>query len=119
MNISQLMNRIVETCRPGDNLAAVVGRMWDRDIGCLVVVGDDGGVAGGITDRDACMGGYTKGGPLHEHAVSGAGVITDRDACMAGYTQGRPLHEIAVSVAMSKEVYPCAPDDSIIEAEET
>jgi CBS domain-containing protein len=66
--------------------------MWERDIGCLAVIGEDGKVTG---------------------------MITDRDACMAAYTQGRALHEIPVSVAMSKEVYSCAPDDGIIEAEET
>lgn len=91
MKVSQLMNRTVETCRPGDTLAAAVARMWERDIGCLAVIGDDGKVAG---------------------------MITDRDACMAAYTQGRPLHEILVSVAMSKVVYSCAADDSIIQAEE-
>jgi CBS domain-containing protein len=92
MNISQLMNRKVATCRSGDTLATAAARMWEGDIGCLAVVGDDGKVAG---------------------------MITDRDACMAAYTQGRSLHEIPVSVAMSKEVYSCAPDDSLIEAEET
>jgi CBS domain-containing protein len=91
MKISQVMNRTVETCRSGDTLSAAASRMWESDIGCLVVMGEDGKVAG---------------------------MITDRDACMAAYTQGRPLHEIPVSVAMSKEVYACAPDDSIIEAEE-
>jgi CBS domain-containing protein len=92
MNIAQLMNRTVETCRPGDTLAVAVARMWERDIGCLTVVGDDG---------------------------KPVGMVTDRDACMAAYTQGHPLHEIAVSVAMSREVYSCAPGDSIIQAEET
>lgn len=91
MNISQLMNRRVETCRPNETLSAAVARMWEGDLGCLAVVGDDG---------------------------KPVGMLTDRDACMASYTQGRPLHEIAVSVAMSKELYSCAPDDSIIEAEE-
>ena len=46
-------------------------------------------------------------------------MITDRDVCMGGYTQGRSLREIPVSVAMSKEVFSCRPDDGLIEAEET
>jgi len=91
MNISQLMNRSVHTCRPTDSLATAASQMWEADIGCLVVVGEDGKVAG---------------------------MVTDRDACMAAYTQGLPLHQIPVSVAMAKEVYSCAPDDSVIEAEE-
>jgi CBS domain-containing protein len=91
MNVSQLMNRNVETCRPEESLAAAVARMWERDIGCLAVVGGDGEVVG---------------------------MVTDRDACMAAYTQGRALHDIPVLVAMSKGVFSCAPDDSLIEAEE-
>jgi CBS domain-containing protein len=91
MNVSQLMNRNVDTCRPTDTLAAAASRMWEADIGCLVVVGEDGKVLG---------------------------MVTDRDACMAAYTQGRPLHEIPVSVAMSREIYSCGPNDSLIEAEE-
>jgi CBS domain-containing protein len=86
------MNRNVETCRPEDSLALVAGRMWDRDIGCLPVVAADGRVVG---------------------------IVTDRDICMAGYTQGRPLADIPVSVAMSKQLYFCRPDDALIEAEET
>jgi CBS domain-containing protein len=70
MNISQLMNRNVATCRPEDNLAIAAGKMWDRDVGCLPVVGADGSVVGMITDRDVCMGAYTQGRPLHEIPVS-------------------------------------------------
>lgn len=92
MNVGQLMNRTVETCRPEDTLAVAAGRMWDHDIGCLPVIEGDG------------------------HVV---GVITDRDICMAGYTQGRPLTDIPVSVAMSKEMFACRIDDALIEAEET
>lgn len=91
MNIAQIMNRSVETCRPDETLASAVARMWNCDIGCLVVVGEGGDVVG---------------------------VVTDRDACMAAYTQGRPLHEILVSVAMAHQVHSCSPNDSIIEAEE-
>jgi predicted transcriptional regulator len=39
MNVSQIMNRTVESCRPEDSLATAAGKMWDRDIGCLPVVG--------------------------------------------------------------------------------
>jgi CBS domain-containing protein len=41
------------------------------------------------------------------------GVVTDRDVCMATFTQGAPPSRLQVKVAMSKELFSCAPDDSI------
>jgi CBS domain-containing protein len=92
MKVSQVMSRVVEICSPDDNLATVACRMWDRDIGCVPIVNADGKVVG---------------------------MITDRDICMSALTQGRPLHQITASVAMSKEVVSCAPDDSLIAATES
>lgn len=91
MNVGQLMNRTVETCRHEDDLALAASRMWDHDVGCLPVTGADGRVCG---------------------------MLTDRDICMAAYTQGRPLSAIPVQVAMSKAIFCCGPDDALIEAEE-
>jgi CBS-domain-containing membrane protein len=91
MNVAQLMSRNVQFCRPEDSLADAAGKMWNHDIGCLPVVGGDGRVAG---------------------------IVTDRDICMAAYIQGRPLQEVPVSVAMSKALYACRPEDALIEAEE-
>jgi len=91
MNVGQLMNKVVETCRLDDNLATAAGKMWDRDIGCLPVMGPEGRLAG---------------------------IVTDRDVCMAGYIQGRPLAEVPVRVAMSKTLYTCRPEDAVIAAEE-
>jgi CBS domain-containing protein len=91
MNVSQLMNRSVETCGPDESLADAARRMWNSDIGCLAVVDGEGNVLG---------------------------MVTDRDVCMAALMEGRPLHDIAVSRAMSKEVHCCAPSDSLIAAEE-
>jgi CBS domain-containing protein len=91
MNVSQLMNRTVETCGPDESLAEAAARMWNRDIGCLAVVDDEGAVIG---------------------------MVTDRDLCMAALMEGRALHEIPVARAMSKEVHCCAPSDSLIAAEE-
>jgi CBS domain-containing protein len=92
MNVSHLMTREPATCRPEDDLSAAAALMWDRDIGCLPVIGADG------------------------RAV---GMITDRDICMAAYTQGKPLHGIKVSSVMSHEVFACLENDSIVFAEET
>jgi CBS domain-containing protein len=91
MNVEQLMNRTVETCGPDDTLAEAARKMWEHDIGCLAVLSGDRRVVG---------------------------MVTDRDICMAALTQGRALHEIPVSLAMSKEVHSCSPNDSLIEAEE-
>jgi CBS domain-containing protein len=91
MNVGQLMNRNVETCRLDDSLAVAAGKMWERDIGCVPVLGRNG------------------------HVV---GIVTDRDICMAGYTQGRPLGEIPVAVAMSRQLHACRAEDALIEAEE-
>jgi CBS domain-containing protein len=91
MKISQIMTRDVELCSSEDNLAAAASRMWDCDLGVLPVVDGDGQVIG---------------------------MVTDRDICMAALTRGQALHEILVSVAMSKEVLSCAPDATLIEAEE-
>jgi len=92
MVVAQLMSHDVATCRPGDTLAMAAATMWQRDIGCLPVVEDDGRVAG---------------------------IITDRDICMAGYTQGRPLTDVPVSVAMSRQVHTCHPSDALAEVEAT
>lgn len=91
MNVAQIMNRNLETCRREDTLAMAAVKMWDRDVGHLPVVDEHGRIVGTITDRDICM-----------------------TACF----QGRPLHELAVSAAMSNEVHACAPEDALIEAEE-
>jgi CBS domain-containing protein len=91
MKVSQIMKTDVEVCGLDDNLAAAASRMWDCDIGCLPVLD----VAGQVV-----------------------GMVTDRDICMAALTRGQALHEIPVSVAMAKEVLSCAPDATLVEAEE-
>jgi CBS domain-containing protein len=91
MNVEQLMNGDVETCRLDDSLAVAAGKMWDRDIGCLAVFGRKGYLVG---------------------------VVTDRDICMAAYMQGKPLPEIPVSVAVSKQLYTCRVDDDLQHVEE-
>jgi CBS domain-containing protein len=91
MNVSQLMNRSVETCGPDDSLADAAERMWRCDIGCLAVLDPQGSLVG---------------------------MVTDRDLCMAALMEGRALHEIPVARAMCKDIASCAPSDSLIAAEE-
>ncbi|MEW6268030.1 MAG: CBS domain-containing protein [Thermodesulfobacteriota bacterium] len=90
MNVSQIMNPQVRTCRPEDSVLAAAKVMWEGDCGCAPVVDDAG------------------------HVV---GMITDRDICMSGYLSGRPLGAIKVSEVMSKSVHSCRPEDSTFSAE--
>ena len=90
MIVSQMMSRKIETCRPFDSMEVAAAKMWERDIGCLPVLDDEGRVIG---------------------------MVTDRDACMAAFTQGRRLAEIPVETAMGGPVFSCSPTDRIEEVE--
>lgn len=84
MQIAKLMTRNVMTCHQSDMLDRAAKLMWDADVGVLPVVDDSGMLVG---------------------------IVTDRDACMAAFMQRQPLHELSVSVAMSKHVVACQPED--------
>ncbi len=75
-------------CRPNTNLAAAVELLWVNNCGMLSVVGDDGKLAG---------------------------VITDRDICIAVGTRNRLPSELVVQEVASKNVITCKPDDEIHE----
>jgi CBS domain-containing protein len=90
MKIRDLMTTEVKFCAPHDTLNAAAQIMWDNDIGCVPVVNDQGQVIG---------------------------LITDRDLCMAAYIQGVPLAGAPVTTAMSKQVYQCAADGDLKEAQ--
>jgi CBS domain-containing protein len=90
MKVESFMTQGVHVVRPQDNLAAAAKAMWEGDCGALPVV--DG-----------------------ERVVA---MLTDRDVCMAAYMQGRRLTEIPVSVAMSKRLVTCQPEDAVDVAEE-
>lgn len=85
MKIAQMMTKNVKTCRQTETLDVAVKLMWDHDIGAVPIVDDFGQVVG---------------------------IVTDRDACMAAYTQFQPLHHLTCTVAMSKHVVTCRPEDT-------
>jgi CBS domain-containing protein len=85
MKISELMTRTVQVCRATDTLDRAATLMWDHDIGALPVVDDNGRVIG---------------------------MITDRDAFMAAYMRGGALRDIPVEVAMARNVVTCGTDDT-------
>lgn len=90
MNVSSLIRHDVTSCSIHDNLERAAQLMWERDIGCLPVIDDQGHVAG---------------------------MITDRDICMAAYTQGGPLRAVAVTTAMATHVYSCREMDDVLAVE--
>ncbi|HEU0031963.1 MAG TPA: CBS domain-containing protein [Kofleriaceae bacterium] len=86
MQLSELIQRDVITCTNRDSLARAAQLMWEHDIGCLPITGDDGRVVG---------------------------VLTDRDIAMAGYIQGAPLRSIAISSVMCREPVTCQETDDL------
>jgi CBS-domain-containing membrane protein len=86
MKVRELMTFPVHTCRPQDSLASAAQLLWEHDCGMLPVVDQGGRVGAAITDRDICMGAYTR---------------------------GRPLDELRVSDSMSREIVTCGADDEI------
>ncbi len=92
MNVEQCMTRNPKTCSEWDSLESAARIMWENDCGAVPVV-----------DSSSRL----------------VGIITDRDTCMAAYTQGAPLHAIRLSSAMAKQVFSCAPKDSVETVERT
>lgn len=84
--IDALMRSPAIVCRSTDSLSRAAALMWDHDIGIVLVIGNEGGLAG---------------------------VITDRDVAMATYTKGRAPADIEVADAMAKELFTCRPSDSL------
>jgi CBS domain-containing protein len=77
--VADLMTKKVVTCSPDARLSEAAGKMWENDLGFLVVV--------------------------RQGERRPVGVLTDRDVCMAAYTQGRRLAEIPVHTAMARLVH--------------
>jgi CBS domain-containing protein len=72
MNIEELMTRDVATCSPSDSLEQAAKVMWDRDVGCVVVIDEQRKPVGMITDRDLAMSAYTRGALLRDIPVRAA-----------------------------------------------
>ena len=85
MRIDQVMTTNVRTCHQTDMLDVAAKLMWDFDIGAVPIVDDLRQVVG---------------------------IVTDRDVCMAAFTQRKPPHTLPCTVAMSKHVVTCRPDDT-------
>jgi len=72
MKVSELMAKVVRTCRPDDTLSGVARDMWDGDCGCVPVIDAEGRPIAMVTDRDICMAAFLTGEPLHRIPVKSA-----------------------------------------------
>jgi len=91
MQVEQLMSRQAKTCQARDTLAAAARLMWEKDIGAVPVLGDDGKLVG---------------------------IITDRDICMAAYFSNLPLAAMGVGDHMSRQVFSVEPAATVEAAEQ-
>lgn len=55
MHVNEIMSQPVVTAPTKCTLDAAARLMWEFDCGIVQIVGDDGRLAGVITDRDICM----------------------------------------------------------------
>ena len=90
MYVRDIMNQPVHTCRISDSASCAAQLMWDHDCGIAPIVGDDGRLAG---------------------------VVTDRDLCMASFFQHKSLDDIPLLDVMTADVLTCTPDDLILQVE--
>lgn len=70
MKVRDLMTREVRTCGPADSTHHAARLMWEADVGVVPVVDGERGLVGMVTDRDVCMGAYTRGASLQRIPVN-------------------------------------------------
>ena len=103
MNIGQILKakgRAVATARPDATLLEIVNKLAQKKIGAIVIVGDNGGVAGIISERDVIRKLGERGEAALQETVSQsmtANVISCHetstlDELMEVMTQGRFRH---------------------------
>jgi CBS domain-containing protein len=90
--IGDLMTKPAVTCSLADSLARALSLMWERDIGFLPVIDQEGRLAGTITDRDAAVAATTRGLRLDDLTVDSA---MSRQVVSGAITDG-PLHALAL-----------------------
>jgi CBS domain-containing protein len=86
MRVREIMSSPVHTCSAQDTLDKAARLLWVNDCGILPVVDKNGRVGAAITDRDICMGAYTRGGRLAD---------------------------LRVADSMSRRLITCKPDDDL------
>jgi CBS domain-containing protein len=61
MNVRDLMQSKVQTVMKGDTVRKAAGKLADKDIGMLPVIGENNQVVGTLTDRDIVINGIASG----------------------------------------------------------
>lgn len=90
MQIKQIMSHPIVSVPADATLDQAARLMWEFDCGFVPVIGDEGRLAG---------------------------VVTDRDICMAAYTQGKMLGAIPISSAMARTVVAVHGEELVEQAE--
>jgi CBS domain-containing protein len=89
MKVEECMTTRVFSCRPDTSMEQAARLMWEQDCGVLPVV----------DERDRIV-----------------ALVTDRDLCMGSYTRGKALSDLCVENSMSKRVFSCQPADLLEDA---
>jgi CBS domain-containing protein len=89
MKVKEVMTQPAVCCRPETNVGRAVELMWNRNVGMLPVVDNDGKLIG---------------------------VVTDRDICIAMGTRNRLPGELTVGEIAIRRVFTCKPNNDIHEA---
>lgn len=89
MKVKEIMTQAAVCCGPETNLGRAVELLWERNVGMLPVVSNDGKLIG---------------------------IVTDRDLCIAMGTRNRLPGDLTVGEVAVRKVFTCKPDDDVHEA---
>lgn len=89
MKVKEVMTQSAVCCGPQTNVGKVVELMWNRNVGMVPVVDNDGKLIG---------------------------VVTDRDICIAMGTRNRLAGDLTAGEIATKKVFTCKPNDEIHDA---
>lgn len=90
MKVSEIMTKKAVSIGSQEPVSAAAKLMWDCDCGAVPVIENDKVI----------------------------GMITDRDICMSTFLNDRSPSGLRVAEAMSRQLYYCAPSDTVAFAEE-
>lgn len=93
MKAKDLVNTRISTCNPNQTLDQAADIMWNENCGSVLLVSND-------NPKKIC------------------GIITDRDICMGAWSKDKRLRDIAISEVMVEEVVFCQLDDTLPKVQE-
>jgi CBS domain-containing protein len=89
MKVKEIMTQAAVCCGQETNVGRAVELLWERNVGMLPVVSNDGKLIG---------------------------IVTDRDLCIAMGTRNRLPGDLTVGEVAIRKVFTCKPDDDVHEA---